>query len=123
MAQRPAEDVEHVAESMASTTAQPLAHEAAASARTPRPRLGGGEGWEVKTTVTKIDDPASGGTRIVIDVYPEDLIGFWMSRSSPVCVYTDDFHHEIKSELSRMLATIIMAHEQATRPLMNAARP
>lgn len=44
MAQRPAEDVEHVAESMASTTAQPLAHEAAAGARTPRPRLGGGEG-------------------------------------------------------------------------------
>jgi len=77
----------------------------------------------VKTTVTKMDEPVSGGTRIVIDVYPEDLIGFWMSRSSPVCVYTDDFHYEIKSEMSRMLATIIMAHEQAIRPLLDASRP
>ena len=33
----------------------------------------------------------------------------------PICIYTDDRHYECASELSRVLATVVLMHEKAIR--------
>jgi hypothetical protein len=69
----------------------------------------------VKTTITLSSNINEASKRITLDVFEEDFFDNGVPRDMPIYIYTDDRHYECASELSRILAIVVLMHEKAIR--------
>ncbi len=69
----------------------------------------------MKTKIMVLPQIDAASTRITLEIFDEELADIPFSYGTPICVYTDNAHYEVQSELSRLLLRVVMAHEEAIR--------